>query len=708
MKKSLWFVLIAAFAALMILAGCPTGGGTDPEPAPDPETPASPGSPGGNGNDDGSKPDSDVPASGYMSAATAGKIFDYTTAGAYVTISGVKDATKLGTYLDGLTPSLGFRAASGGSRTFKLGYIGGKEVAAISNKAFNPVTNGAYDSTKDITLVVGKLELPSSIETLGENLFVGVKATITVDIPAAVITALVEKAKAAGTTNATAVSVVTAIVGEEAKAAVTVTQKDGAAVITGALGLVSVGTPSVTTAGLSVVFTFNKAVTVNSATASAGGNVGVTGSGTTGITIAVAGISGSGGITIAFTATTTATATASSESIPVNETLSYGTSGATAASEVAKSATTNTTTTGLTRAAATKTGNVHRITLKGTVRPEVPSALQADYENDTGFAVITFTGIKPTNVDVRIQQTSPALAIYVGNERNSSISTAQDYGNEAKTQAQVEEAYAADSTKFYLWKTAAPVTYNRLKNYPAATYGSDGDFSVMIGPAASVGEQIATVTTQVTTGDGTDAVMTETIFIIDYTAVIFDVSGTVKLSDTATNTTSGLTVASATRQGSDVSITLAGTGVSTASLPNGMSDSFPGATGCAVITLEGILIASETARIQQANPALAQYVTTLIQNDANNQTYKTTAKTQAEIESAFEDAAAKAYFWQTANPVTYNKLRKYTTPSDGELSILLQPPAASNAITITKIDAKGTTTFHIDYSGVSFVPASGS
>jgi hypothetical protein len=39
MKKSLWFVLIAAFAALLIFAGCPTEGSTESEPDKVPETP---------------------------------------------------------------------------------------------------------------------------------------------------------------------------------------------------------------------------------------------------------------------------------------------------------------------------------------------------------------------------------------------------------------------------------------------------------------------------------------------------------------------------------------------------------------------------------------------------------------------------------------------------------------------------------------------
>jgi hypothetical protein len=245
-----------------------------------------------------------------------------------------------------------------------------------------------------------------------------------------------------------------------------------------------------------------------------------------------------------------------------------------------------------------------------------------------------------------------------------------------------------------------------MRNYAA---DSDGDFSVIIAPAPSVGEQTATVVTKVTEGSGDDAVTTTTTFIIDYTAVVFNVSGTVKASSTSTKTTTGLTVASALQQGSDVSITLAGTGISK-SLPTDLSSSYPGAQDCAAITFDGILLNTETGRFQASNPALKQYVENLIQDNDSNKTYGTTPKTQADIESAYTAAPAKAYFWQTSNPVTYNKMAAYT--SDGELSILLTPtaPSTDQKIKVIKRVTTGsapnqittTTTFNIDYSAATF------
>jgi hypothetical protein len=640
-----------------------------------------------------------------MSSTTAQGIFStgVDSAGTGVVITGVIDAGKLAAYLEGPTASVTRGIISGGTRFFKLAYIGGKPVVGIAAGAFSPGTGAAYDPKKDITRVVGTLELPSTIKDLGKDLFVGVQAAIKVEIPATVISAAVEKAKET-TPTATDKTALTAIIGEAAKAAVTVTKGSDTAVITGDLALVKVGTPTVNASGLAVDFTFNKAVTVSSLSVSAGSSSAPSGSGTT-RTITVPSITGSGAITIAFTAT------AGSESIQVNETVAYGTSGTPETNTVAVSTTANTTTTGLTAASIVKTADVHRITLTGTVAPTVPTALTSAYLDPKDFAVITFTGIKKPDVEVRIQQTSPGLANYVGNTANAG---GPNFGTTAKTQAEIEAAYTADSALDYYRQTSAPVTYNRVKKYAA---DSDGDFSVIIAPAPSVGEQIATIVTKVITGTGADAVTTTTTFIIDYTAVIFDVSGTVKKSGESpsgsvyAHTTSGLSVSSAIRQGSDVYITLAGTNVPLTMDGTFTAAMFPGVTDTAVITLDGMWADAEVALLHQTNPGLEQYITTL--GAGNGYFGPSTPKTLSEIETLFT-ANPGPYFWQTAAPVTYNKLNRST--GDGVYSILLRKtsPAADQQITITKktggsadptpADYAKLITFHIDYTGVTFTP----
>jgi hypothetical protein len=705
-------IFVLFLVALVVLLGCPTGSSTDPNNLPPSDDKGGGGDTVGGGGDnlspDGDPTNVDQPASGYMSSTTAGKVFGFTTSGDSVTITGFKSTVELKEYLKTGTSAKSllpvgplFAVVSGGTQTFTIAKIGGKDVTAIAPSAFSPVANGAaYDSTKDITLVVGKIVLPATITTLGKDLFVGVKAAVEVDIPEAVVTNILANA-GEGTTEA---RVLAAIIGET-EAVTVVEGTSPTPVIKGAPVLLSVGPAAINDTTLTVPFGFNEAVVAG--TISVTGSLTTTGtlasgSGTKNLSITVASVPASGAVVISFTAT----ASSGSKTTEVSETVSYGTAASPTTSNVAvKSADT---TTGLSIASATKTGDTHLITLSGTGVPKtIPSNLTDDFVGMTNVAVITFTGIFDEKEAARIQQTNPALEQYITGA-NTAHADGTNYQGTPKTQTEIDTAISSAPTTVYFWKTATPVTYNRIRNYTANPDGTDTDFSILLQPTVSASDQKVTIIKTVGT--------TTTTFIIDYTGVIFadDVKGTVKVSTNKTDaapwafTTSGLTVASAIQVEDDVYITLAGTNVPKTINADFLAANYAGVTGCAVISLDGIFIGgSETFRYQGANPALQQYVTGSLNGGGQN--YGADAKTQAQIETAFTANSSQAYFWQTANPVTYNKMVQVTGGTDTVLSILLTPTVSASDQKVTIIKKVGTPgsytstiTYHLDYSDVTF------
>jgi hypothetical protein len=448
---------------------------------------------------------------------------------------------------------------------------------------------------------------------------------------------------------------------------------------------------------LTVTFTFSEAVTPS--------NISVTGnlagtsdsSNTTPVVITVENAPASGPVVISFTATAS-----EGRTTEVSEAVTWGDE-TTTTSDVEVSTTASTTSANLSIASATKTGNTHLITLTGKSVPlTIPSALAGDYAGAVDVTVITFNGILNAQEASRIQQTSPGLEQYVTGPLNGG---GTNYSTATKTQAEIETQFASAPGQ-YFWKTENPVTYNKIKNYTAS---ADTDFSVLLAPTSPLTDQIVTLTKKV--GDDPDSVVTT--YIIDYTAVTFDVKDTVKVSTNNTTgpvwawTTSGLSVTSAIQEGLDVYLTLAGTNVPKTIDPTFLTANYPGVTGCAIISLDGIFIAGETFRYQGVNPALDQYVTGGLSGGGTN--YGATAKTQTEVETAFSSSSTGPYFWQTAAPVTYNKMVQVTGGTDTVLSIMLKPtssPSDQKVTIIKKLGSAGrytkTITYHLDYTGVTF------
>jgi hypothetical protein len=121
------------------------------------------------------------PATGVMNDATADDIFLWTTrpgsAGESAVIRKLKDAEALRAYLNGTALQ-----AAGTNTTLVINKIGDRPVVAIESGAFTPTEPGGKD---DISTVVDKVELPATIETLGEAVFADVANAITLVIPAA-------------------------------------------------------------------------------------------------------------------------------------------------------------------------------------------------------------------------------------------------------------------------------------------------------------------------------------------------------------------------------------------------------------------------------------------------------------------------------------------------------------------------------------------
>jgi hypothetical protein len=202
-----------------------------------------------------------------------------------------------------------------------------------------------------------------------------------------------------------------------------------------------------------------------------------------------------------------------------------------------------------------------------------------------------------------------------------------------------------------------------------------------------------------------------------------DVIATVKPSAVDDTTTTGLTVAFAGKVGSTVTIKLAGTNIDgNGDLPSAIADSFANIEDSdayprvAAITLVGILNDGDTNfTIQQTNPAFIAYVLKDSSiSDAGSTNHGTTPKTQAEIDAEFATSQTKYIFWQTVNPVTYNKIKQYAAvanaqdDSSGGFGILLMPTtnAADQTVTIIKKVSGDTTTFVIDYTEVTFAAVS--
>jgi hypothetical protein len=137
------------------------------------------------------------PGAGVMSVATAKAVFDFSYQSNGVVIEKFKDAGALGDYLyqSGGTSGGNLNVVSlslsgfplldivpGEEGTFRIKSIGDLPVVAILANAFNPDTTGVAD----ITSVVKRVVLPETISELGSNLFAGVAAEITVEIPPAV------------------------------------------------------------------------------------------------------------------------------------------------------------------------------------------------------------------------------------------------------------------------------------------------------------------------------------------------------------------------------------------------------------------------------------------------------------------------------------------------------------------------------------------
>jgi hypothetical protein len=218
-----------------------------------------------------------------MSVATAAAVFDFSYGNGGAIIEKFKDAEALGDYLNqsggtsgGLSnvASLSLSGApllamgSGGEDTFRIKMIGNLPVVAIQANAFNPDTLGVAD----ITSVVKRVVLPETITELGSNLFAGVAAEITVEIPP-----VVTERVGSNPDN------LHGILGGEAKIEIKdeAAPQNEATVIEPTVPTVSGVTVSGNPGSLTVTLTYSAAVNSVSLNGNSSGWSGFTGSGTT-------------------------------------------------------------------------------------------------------------------------------------------------------------------------------------------------------------------------------------------------------------------------------------------------------------------------------------------------------------------------------------------------------------------------------------------
>jgi hypothetical protein len=147
----------ALFTAILALFA----GACDFDPAPDPGLYAD-----------------DKPGQGAMSRARADQVFTWGKVSGGAEIVKFRSAPDLSVYLAG-----GSRQSSGTPSSLVISRIAGVPVVRIAPRAFSPAVRGGDD---DITTVVSAVQLPDTIESLGEDLFAGVDKPVMVSIPPAV------------------------------------------------------------------------------------------------------------------------------------------------------------------------------------------------------------------------------------------------------------------------------------------------------------------------------------------------------------------------------------------------------------------------------------------------------------------------------------------------------------------------------------------
>jgi hypothetical protein len=134
------------------------------------------------------EPELDNPGEGVMSKKTADLIFDYEPEGIGVVIIKLKNAAALTEYLNGTTANIQPAAALmlavevSDLPEFVIKTIDRRPVIRIADGAFSPAAGA-----DDISTAASAIELPETVEELGDNLFNGMETPIYVDIPEAVV-----------------------------------------------------------------------------------------------------------------------------------------------------------------------------------------------------------------------------------------------------------------------------------------------------------------------------------------------------------------------------------------------------------------------------------------------------------------------------------------------------------------------------------------
>jgi hypothetical protein len=188
-QKLTWraFTLLAAAVFLFVLGACEQV--TGPEPGPE--------------------PDKNVPEKGIMTKITAAKVFEFDETEESVTILKFLDVGALGKYIDGSDDGTGRQAGESKEPdplTVRVNRINNKPVIRIAEKAFTPVKSDGSDDISTLPRVLYPeaeapaalvIVLPESLEvgSLKEDkdLFAGVSAPVTVEIPPPVIEKIKEK-----------------------------------------------------------------------------------------------------------------------------------------------------------------------------------------------------------------------------------------------------------------------------------------------------------------------------------------------------------------------------------------------------------------------------------------------------------------------------------------------------------------------------------
>jgi hypothetical protein len=166
-----FFAVLAALMALLVLGACPSdAAGSIYVPVDNVPTDNVP---------------TDNPGGNAMSRQTAEGIFGFSYSGGGVTIEKFKSAKLLAAWL--LQVDAAARVAVEMPDAFTIPTIDNLPVVGIADEAFATNIPGG---SNDITTVVLKVVLPETITNLGNNLFAGVKAQVTIVVPPAVVTKL--------------------------------------------------------------------------------------------------------------------------------------------------------------------------------------------------------------------------------------------------------------------------------------------------------------------------------------------------------------------------------------------------------------------------------------------------------------------------------------------------------------------------------------